>query len=290
VRGPLAIALASVLAAGLASCAAPPASTGKPLVLATTTIFADMAAKIGGDRVAVESIVPAGSHVEEYEPKPDDSKKVAKAVLFFENGLDLDKWAEPLLRDKRRDAPVIVLTDGLPAIENGNPHMWFDVQLARRYVEKMRDAFIAFDPDGRTVYANNALRYDAELVQLDADVKAQIATIPPANRKLVTSHDAFPYFAKAYGLEVIGFAQIEPGKDPTPSQLAELVRTVRAAGVPAIFSEVGVSDAIAQTLAREAGVKKVVTDLPTDSVAAPPADSYIGVVRTVAQKISEALR
>jgi ABC-type Zn uptake system ZnuABC Zn-binding protein ZnuA len=290
VRGPLAIALASVLAAGLASCAAPPASTGKPLVLATTTIFADMAAKIGGDRVAVESIVPAGSHVEEYEPKPDDSKKVAKAVLFFENGLDLDKWAEPLLRDKRRDAPVIVLSDGLPAIENGNPHMWFDVQLARRYVEKMRDAFIAFDPDGRTVYANNALRYDAELVQLDADVKAQIATIPPANRKLVTSHDAFPYFAKAYGLEVIGFAQIEPGKDPTPSQLAELVRTVRAAGVPAIFSEVGVSDAIAQTLAREAGVKKVVTDLPTDSVAAPPADSYIGVVRTVAQKISEALR
>jgi ABC-type Zn uptake system ZnuABC Zn-binding protein ZnuA len=290
VRGPLAIALASVLAAGLVSCAAPPASTGKPLVLATTTIFADMAAKIGGDRVAVESIVPAGSHVEEYEPKPDDSKKVAKAVLFFENGLDLDKWAEPLLRDKRRDAPVIVLSDGLPAIENGNPHMWFDVQLARKYVEKMRDAFIAFDPDGRTVYANNALRYDAELVQLDADVKAQIATIPPANRKLVTSHDAFPYFAKAYGLEVIGFAQIEPGKDPTPSQLAELVRTVRAAGVSAIFSEVGVSDAIAQTLAREAGVKKVVTDLPTDSVAAAPADSYIGVVRTVAQKISEALR
>jgi ABC-type Zn uptake system ZnuABC Zn-binding protein ZnuA len=89
---------------------------------------------------------------------------------------------------------------------------------------------------------------------------------------------------------VIGFAQIEPGKDPTPSELADLVRAVKAAGVPAIFSEVGVSDAIARTLAQEAGVKQVVTDLPTDSVAAPPADSYVGVVRTVARKISEALR
>jgi ABC-type Zn uptake system ZnuABC Zn-binding protein ZnuA len=277
-------------AALLASCTAPSASIGKPLVLATTTLFADMAANVGGDRVTVDSIVPAGSHVEEYEPKPEDSKKVAQAALFFQNGLNLDKWAEPLLRDKRKDAAVITLTDGLPVVENGNPHMWFDVQLARKYVEKMRDALIALDPEGRTFYANNALRYDAHLVTLEAEVKAQIAAIPPANRKLVTSHDAFPYFAKAYGLEVIGFAQIEPGKDPTPSELADLVRAVKAAGVPAIFSEVGVSDAIAKTLAAEAGVKKVVTDLPTDSIAAPPADSYVGVVRTVAQKISEALR
>lgn len=284
-----AVGVAAALA-GLVACTAPAAPTGKPLVLATTTIFADMAANVAGDRVTVESIVPAGSHVEEYEPKPEDSKKVARASLFFENGLDLDKWAEPLLRDKPKDARIIVLTDGLPAMENDNPHMWFDVQIARKYVERIRDALIAIDPDGRTFYANNALRYDAELVRLDADVRAQVATVPPASRKLVTSHDAFPYFAKAYGFEVVGFAQIEPGKDPTPSQLAELVRAVRSAGVPAIFSEVGVSDAIAQTLAKEAGVKKIVTDLPTDSIAAPPADSYIGVVRTVAQKISEALR
>jgi ABC-type Zn uptake system ZnuABC Zn-binding protein ZnuA len=282
---------AAAFAAGLlASCASPSASTGKPLVLATTTLFADMAANIGGDRVAVESIVPAGSHVEEYEPKPEDSKKVARAALFFQNGLSLDKWAEPLLRDRKKDAAVVTLTDGLPAIANGNPHMWFDVRLARTYAEKMRDALIALDPAGRDYFTGRWRSYDDQLVTLDADVKAQIAAIPAARRKLVTSHDAFPYFAKAYGLEVIGFAQIEPGKDPTPSELADLVRAVKAAGVPAIFSEVGVSDAIARTLAQEAGVKQVVTDLPTDSVAAPPADSYVGVVRTVARKISEALR
>lgn len=283
--------LLALLVATVAACTPRTGSaSAKPLVLATTTIFADMARNVGGDRVTVESIVPAGSHVEEYEPRPEDSKKVAQASLFFQNGLDLDKWAEPLLRDRKKDAAVVTLTDGLPAIDNGNPHMWFDVQRARKYVEKMRDALIALDGAGKQYYTDRAKAYDDQLVKLDGEVRSQIAAIPPARRKLVTSHDAFPYFAQAYGLEVLGFAQIEPGKDPTPGELADLVRKVKAAGVPAIFSEVGVSDAVAQTLAKEAGVTKVVTDLPTDSIAAPPADSYIGVVRVVAQKISEALR
>lgn len=287
----LRVILASVFTALLGCTPSPTApSSGTPLVLATTTLFADMAANVGGNRVRVESIVPAGSHVEEYEPKPEDSKKVAQAALFFQNGLNLDKWAEPLLRDKKQDAPVVTLTDGLTPMENENPHMWFDVQFARTYVEKIRDALVAIDPAGKQYFLDRAKSYDDQLVKLDADVKAQIATIPQQNRKLVTSHDAFPYYAKAYGLEVVGFAQLEPGKDPTPAELASLVKAVKSAGVPAIFSEVGMSDAIAQTLAKEAGVKKIVTDLPTDSIVDPPADSYIGVIRTVTQKIVEALR
>jgi ABC-type Zn uptake system ZnuABC Zn-binding protein ZnuA len=249
-----------------------------------------MAANVGGTRVTAASIVPAGAHVEEYEPKPDDSKRVARASLIIQNGLDLDKWAEPLLRDKKQTAPVITLTEGLPSIDNDNPHMWFDVQRARKYVEKIRDALIAIDREGGDYYTARAKEYDARLVQLDAEVKAQVATIPPARRKLVTSHDAFPYYAEAYGLEIVGFAQVEPGKDPSPAELAKLVKTVKEASVPAIFSEVGMSPAVAQALARDAGVQKIVTDLPTDSVVAPPADSYIGVVRTVTQKIVEALR
>ena len=280
-----------LLVGSFAGCTGATSGSDKKLVLATTTLFADMAANVGGERVRTESIVPAGSHVEEFEPKPEDSKKVARADLIIKNGLDLDDpWADPLLRDKKRDALVITLSDGLPAIENDNPHMWFDVQLARKYVEKIRDGLIAIDQAGRDYYTARAKTYDDQLVKLDADVRAQIATIPQARRKLVTSHDAFPYFAKAYGLEVVGFAQPEPGKDPSPSELAELVNTIKAAGVPAIFSEVGVSPAIAQALAREAGVAKIVDDLPTDSVVAPPADTYIGVVRTVTQKITDALR
>jgi ABC-type Zn uptake system ZnuABC Zn-binding protein ZnuA len=164
------------------------------------------------------------------------------------------------------------------------------VQLARKYVEKIRNALIALDGAGTQYYTDRAKSYDEQLVKLDSDVKSQIATIPQARRKLVTSHDAFPYYAKAYGLEVIGFAQPEPGKDPSPSELAELVQGIKAAGVPAIFSEVGVSPALAQTLAKEAGVSKVIDDLPTDSVVAAPGDTYIGVVRMVTQKITDALK
>src|SRR5687768_7853993 len=97
-------ALVGLFAATLVACSQVGPSGGKPLVLTTTSLFADMAAIVGGDRVRVESIVPAGAHVEEYEPKPDDSRRVAEAALFFQNGLDLDKWVEPLLRDKRKDA------------------------------------------------------------------------------------------------------------------------------------------------------------------------------------------
>jgi ABC-type Zn uptake system ZnuABC Zn-binding protein ZnuA len=184
----------------------------------------------------------------------------------------------------------VILTDGLTTIEDDNPHMWFDVSLARKYVEKIRDALVSLDPSGKGYFTDRARAYDDQLVKLDDEVRAQIATIPAGNRKLVTSHDQFPYFAKAYGMEVVGFAQSEPGKDPTPAELADLVKKVKAAGVPAIFVEAGFSDAISRALASEAGVKKIVTDMPTDSVAAPPADSYIGVMRTVAKKISEALR
>ncbi len=282
------VSLVVVVAA--AACTAPTsADSDKPLVLTTTTLFADMARNVAGDRLRVESIVPAGSPVEEYEPKPDDSKRVSRASLFLENGLDLDRWAAPLLRDKRASAQVVVLTEGLPAIDD-NPHMWFDVQLARKYVEKMRDAFVAIDPDGKAIYTDNAKKYDDVLATLHADVRAQLAAIPVERRKLVTSHDAFPYLARAYGLEVVGFAQIEPGKDPTPAELADLVRKIRGANVPAIFSEAGVSPRVTQALAREAGVSRIVTDLPTDSVVAPPADTYAGVMRVLAQKIADALR
>lgn len=288
-RASRAIALALLAAATLlASCTAAPAS-GTPLVLASTTLFADMARNVGGDRVRVESIVPAGAHVEEYEPRPDDSKRVSRARLFFVNGLDLDRWADRLLHDRRSDAPVVTLTDGLATLD-GNPHMWFDVSLGRRYVEKIRDALIAMDPDGRTAYLENARRYDAELAALDDEVRGIIAAIPAERRRLVTSHDAFPYFARAYGLEVVGFAQVEPGKDPTPAELADLVAKIKAAHAPAVFSETGVSPRIAEAIARETGVTRIVTDLPTDSVVAPPADTYAGVVRTVARKIAEALR
>ncbi|HEY3126477.1 MAG TPA: metal ABC transporter substrate-binding protein [Candidatus Limnocylindria bacterium] len=282
----LATVLLVLLAAPLAGCGA--VGGGNTQVLTTTTILADMTKRVAGDRVTVGSIVPAGAHVEEYEPRPDDAKRMSDAKLVITNGLDLDKWVEPLLRNAKSGTPVVTVTDGLPDLD-GNPHMWFDPSLARRYVDKIRDALIALDPAGRDIYMASALRYSQELVALDTELKAKVATIPSDRRKLVTSHDAFPYFAKAFGFEIVGFAQPEPDKMPSAGELADLIDKVKAAKVPAIFSEAGVSPQLAETIAKETGAK-VITDLPTDSLLDKPADSYIGLMRVVVDKIVAALK
>src|SRR6266850_300734 len=280
-------ALVLLFAAGpLAGCGL--VAAGNPQILTPTTILADMAKQVAGDRMTVGSIVPAGAHVEEYEPRPDDAKRMSEAKLVVTNGQGLDKWVEPLLRNAKSGTPVVVVTDGLPDID-GNPHMWFDPALARRYVDKMRDALIALDPPGKDAYTANAKTYSDQLVSLEAELKAKVSTIPTDRRKLVTSHDAFPYFAKAFGFEIVGFAQPEPGKPPSAGELADLVQKVKAAKVPAIFSEVGGSTQLAETVAKETGAK-VVTDLPTDSLVERPADSYIGLMRVVVDKIVAALK
>ena len=278
--------LVLLAAAPVAGCAL--VAGGSAQVLTTTTILADMTKQVAGDRMSVGSIVPASAHVEEYEPRPDDAKRMSEARLVITNGLDLDKWVEPLLRNAKDGTPVVVVTDGLPDID-GNPHMWFDPTLARKYVDKIRDALIALDPAGREVYTASALRYSQELVALDAELKARVVTIPAGGRRLVTSHDAFPYFAKAFGFEIVGFAQPEPDKMPSAGELADLIDKVKAANVPAIFSEAGVSPQLAETIAKETGAK-VITDLPTDSLLERPADSYIGLMHVVVDKIVAALK
>lgn len=283
----LAATLAVVLAAGsLAACLQ--VGSGTPQILTTTTILADMAKQVVGDRMTVGSIVPAGAHVEEYEPRPDDAKRMSETRLVITNGLDLDKWVEPLLRNAKSATPVVTVTEGLPDID-GNPHMWFDPARARRYVEKIRDALIALDAQGQEIYTVRALTYANELLRLEAELKGKIATIPADRRKLVTSHDAFPYFAGAFGFEIIGFAEPEPGKPPSAGQLAALVEKVRSANVAAIFAEAGGSPQLAETVARETGAK-VVTDVPTDSLIDKPADTYIGLMRVVVDKIVAALK
>src|SRR5438552_6017623 len=135
-----------------------PGVQGSLSVVATTTILADLARNAAGGRASVVSIAPPGAEIEEYSPKPDDAKKVSEASVIVVNGNGLEKWAEALLRNKRSDAVVVTLTEDLPAIE-GNPHMWFDVQLARKYVGKIRDALAKADPSSRDAYLSAASAY-----------------------------------------------------------------------------------------------------------------------------------
>ena len=288
---------ALLLLLSLAACA-PAAPNGRVSVVATTTIFANLATQVAGPDAAVDSIAPAGASVEDFAPKPEDARKVANARVILVNGLGLDRWADALLRNASKETQVVVLSDGLPRLDvgeaglftEGNPHFWFDVKYAKAYVEKIRDALVVADPPHTAGYRSRATTYLADLDKLDADLRTKVATIPEARRKLVTSHDAFPYFAKAYGFTVVGFVQPEPDREPSPAELADLIEKVKEEQVVAIFSEAQVSPRLAETLAREAGVKTIVADLPTDSLGDPPADSYAGMMRVIVDKIVQALR
>ena len=263
-------------------------------VVTTTTVFADIVQNIGGSRVAASSIIPPGVGPEDFEPKPDDAVKLSDAKLLVSNGVGLDDFLDRLLSSGSGGAtPRLVLGEGIPTlIENSeeNPHFWLDPSLVRQYyVPKITATLTQLDPGGKTTYDANAASYNAALDSLDAELKAKIAAIPEANRKLVTFHDAFPYFAHHFGFELVGVILENPGQEPTAAELAALVDKVKAAGVKAVFSEAQFSPKLAQTLAQEAGITKVVTTLYNDALGPAPADTYTGMMRWNVDQIVAAL-
>jgi len=172
-----------------------------------------------------------------------------------------------------------------------NPHFWLDPTLVKQYyLPAIAAALAKVDPAGKATYDANVASYGAQLDTLDAELKAQVDTIPEADRKLVTFHDAFPYFARHYGLELIGVILRNPGQEPSAADLAALVDTVRATGVKAVFSEEQFNPKLAETLAQEAGITNVVTSLYTDALGPAPADTYLGLMRWNVGQIVPALR
>ena len=279
------------------SGAAPSGPSADPTalrVVTTTTVFADLVRSVGGPRTAVRSIVPAGVGPEDYEPKPDDARSLADAQLIVSNGLGLDDFLNRLLASGGGGTtPRLVLGAGLPAIDSGgkpNPHMWLDPSIVRSgYLPKIVASLSALAPVDAAAFAANAAAYGRQLDALDAELQTQVATIPPANRKLVTFHDAFPYFARHFGFELVGVVVANVGQEPTAADLAALVQQVKATGAKAVFSEAQFNPKLVQTVADEAGVTRVVTTLYNDALGPPPADSYPGMMRWNVQKIVEAL-
>lgn len=263
-------------------------------VVATTTVFADIVENVGGSRVAVTSIIPSGVGPEDYEPKPDDARKLADAQLVVSNGVGLDNFLDRLIASAGESPPRLVLGDGIPTLSvdgDENPHFWLDPMLVKQYyLPAIADELTALDPAGEATYAANAAAYGAKIDTLDAKLNDRVAEIPPANRKLVTFHDAFPYFARHYGFDLIGVILANVGQEPTGSELAALVQEVRAAGVKAVFSEAQFSPELSQTLADEAGITTVVTTLYTDALGPPPADTYLGLMRWNVDQIVAALK
>jgi ABC-type Zn uptake system ZnuABC Zn-binding protein ZnuA len=289
------VAVAAVLASACSLGASPPAVDAKLRIVATTTVFADIVRNVAGDRATVISIIPAGAGPEDYEPKPDDARKLADADLIVSNGVGLDDFLDQLIEAAGEGgATRLVLGEGIPTITvdgEPNPHFWLDPNLvATHYVPAISAALTKLDQSDAATFTTNASAYVAQVQAMDSANKAKIETIPVANRKLVTFHDAFPYFAAHYGFDVVGVILANVGQEPTASELAALVETVRAAHVKAVFSEAQFSPELAKTLAEEAGITTVVTTLYNDTVGPPPTDTYLRLMEWNVDEIVKALR
>ena len=271
-------------------------------VITTTSIFADLAKMALGDAAHIESIIPAGADVHTFEPSPSDVEKIQSADLIIANGLGLDGWIGSLVEAAGKgEADMLLLGEGLDQ-ENGwvylsnaetpgtfDPHIWLDPKGAALYVQRIADHVSRNAPDLAQRIAATSADGITKINAIDADLAVDFAAIDPDQRKIVTMHDAFGYFARAYEIEIVGVAVASPGQDPSAQEIRALIDAIRAAGVTALFSEVQLPSKVLDQIAAETGAT-VLQDLYSDALGASPADSYLGVMRTNADAILGALR
>ena len=271
-------------------------------VVTTTSIFADLAKMALGDSAHIESIVPAGADVHTFEPSPSDVEKIQSADLIIANGLGLDGWIGSLIDAAgKSEADILLLGEGLDkesgwiylsnaeALGAADPHIWLDPKGAALYVQRIADRVSADAPHLAQRIAGSSADGIQKIADIDQELTGQFAAIDPSRRKIVTMHDAFGYFARAYAIDIVGVAVASPGQDPSAQEIRALIDAIRAAGVTALFSEVQLPSKVLDQIAAETGTT-VLQDLYSDALGAPPADSYLGVMRTNADAILGALR
>ncbi len=288
----------------MAEAAAGPAP-GKLSVVASTSVLADLVRQVGGEAVAVRPLAPAGADPHTFQPSPESMRVLAQAGVIFYNGSGLEEWWGKTVRAvSKGSVPIVELSKGLATLQAAgdgqdrthasggepDPHVWLDPVLAKTYVERIRDTLAKADPLKASAYADAAKRFLQALDELDGWIRAEISTIPPARRKMVTFHNAFQYFAKRYGLAVRGYLVASPGKEPSAKALAELTRRVKQEQIPAIFAEADFNPKLVEALARDAGVKVVTTLYDGSLTSGPPADTYVNLMRHNVRQIVNALR
>ena len=294
----LIVSLIGIVAAACGSTS--PVTSGKLHVVATTTIIGDIARNIAGDKTDVITLLTPGVDPHEYEPVPADLQALSQAKIVFANGGGLEPWLPKIMQSAGSSIKIQTLTDGLTlrALNEGgatvtDPHVWFDVNNAIHFAEQIRDSLITLDPANADAYQTNAKNYIARLTDLDSSIKKQVEAIPPKQRLLVTNHDTFGYFAAQYGFKVVGTVFPAGGAEASPSaqQVVELINSIKASQVKAVFTENTLNPELANTIAQEAGVK-VITQLYTDSLGPKdsPASTYIDLLQFDVKTIVEALK
>ena len=272
-------------------------------VVTTVGMIADAAAHVGGDRVEVEGLMGPGIDPHLYKASEGDVRRLERADVIFYGGLHLEaKMADVLERIGERRLTRAV-TDGIPrsrliAVGGGqhDPHVWFDVELWKGAVREIRDTLAEADPAHADGYRARAAAYLAELDSLDAEVRRKSATVPPRARVIVTAHDAFGYFGRAYGFEVVGLQGISTASEAGAKDVQRLAELIATRRIPAIFVESSVSprtiEAVEEAVRARGFDVEIGGSLFSDAMgsAGTPEGTYVGMVRHNADTITSALR
>lgn len=279
-----------------------PLDPGQKLrVVATTNILGDVVGNVGGERIALTTLMAPGVDPHTYMPTPADIAAIHDAHIVFANGAGLEADLEEVFANAGGQSAKVVLSRNLDLLSatddkdgdhgGDDPHVWLDVQNVLHWVSTIEEALVSLDPAYAGFYQENAQAYARELQVLDAWVVEQVASIPESNRKLVTNHPAFGYMARRYGLEQLGAVYpVSPSSEPSAREIATLQDAIRRYGVPAVFTESTVNPKLAEQVAQDTGVRLVALYSGSLGVPGSGAETYIQLIRYDVNAIVDALK
>lgn len=262
-------------------------------VVASFSILGDFVRNVGGVRVNVTTLVGPDSDVHVYTPAPSDAKRIADAKLVIVNGLGLEGWLPRLVQSSGSKAQVVTVSAGIAPLKLGaaaDPHAWQSVPNARIYVTDIANALAAADPDDADVFRAQAKAYLEKLEMLDREVREAVAKIPPERRKVISTHDAFGYFAAEYGVQFIAPLGVSTETEPSARDIASIIGQIKAARIPAVFLENISDDRLIRRIAAETGAKvggTLISDGLTGEKGLAP--TYIDMVRHNIKALTSAL-
>ena len=269
----------------------------KIVAVSTITIINDIVKNIGGDKVETYSICGIGVDPHTYHPKPSDPKLISNSDIVFINGFALEHWIEEMIKGSGGNKKEVVVTEGLTPMtdEKGygdpDPHAWFDVKNIKTYADNIAKGLISIDPGNESYYKANLQEYKQKLDSLDSWIKEQIKIIPESKRVLITSHDAFRYFGRAYGLEVKGLQGISTEAKIRTEDLKNLIDYVKLKDLRSVFIETSVNPKLLEQISSETNAK-IGGTLYSDSIGneGTPEGTYIGAVKHNVNTVVNALK
>ncbi|MBP7524175.1 MAG: metal ABC transporter substrate-binding protein [Propionivibrio sp.] len=280
--------------------AAFPAFAAEPIEVVTTfSILGDITQRVGGDRMKVHTLVGPNADAHVYQPTPADAKAIAQARLVVVNGLGFEGWLERLIKSSGYRGKVATATNGIRTLQrsahdhhdNVDPHAWQDLSNALIYVDNIGKALGEIDPSGKTSYQANVEKYRQEIGALDTELRKTFNSIPKSRRKVVTTHDAFGYLARAYGLDFIAPVGINTDAEPSAADIGRIIKQIRRDKIPAVFVE-SISDSrLLERIRQESGAK-IGGTLYSDALSKDdgPVVTYLDMMRHNANTLVEALK